>query len=133
MLVTRIILLCICAQSYASHIIEESFYGKLGTHLGVQETQLNKIFRQKALAFHPDKNKNSQATAQFQILQQMCTTLKDPPLRKEYDIKLAQNLQESDSLFAQLIGYEIYETYNDSYSFIDILRICFPCIESHLE
>ncbi|RWS03368.1 eukaryotic translation initiation factor 4 gamma 2-like protein [Dinothrombium tinctorium] len=62
---------------------------------------IRKAYRHKALLFHPDKNKNPQATEQFQQLKRAVEVLGDERKRQEYDMKTANEYCYDESEFKQ--------------------------------
>ena len=124
------LLLTACSIAYGSHIVENSFYGKLNVHLGIEGSKLSHAFRRKVGPLHPDKNQNPNATEQFKALNHAYQTLKDPLKRKEYDSQLATELLQSNSEFAQVIGYQIQEKdimkklLRRAFSFISPFSLC---------
>ena len=106
---TNMLLLLTACSAYGSHIVENSFYGKLNIHLSIKNPELSRAFRKQATPLHPDKNKDLNAIEQFKDLNHMYQTLKDPTKQKEYDTELATELLKSNSAFAHIIAYQMQE------------------------
>ena len=73
-------------------LIEEAFgkdhpdlYTLLGLKTVATSTQIKKAYHKKALEWHPDKNKASDAKVKFQAIGEVHRILSDVELRAEYD------------------------------------------------
>ena len=65
-----------------------TFYEELGVEPDIDQTELKKVLRKKALVYHPDKHakeENEKWTEKFQHFQQMMETLQDQRSRRVYD------------------------------------------------
>lgn len=67
-------------------VSDTKLYDRLGIQPGATQDEIKKAYRKKAIATHPDKNKdNPQAAEQFQDVGQAYEILSDPEKRKIYD------------------------------------------------
>lgn len=65
-----------------------NLYEVLGVSPKATATEINKAYREKAMQFHPDRNKNTDTTAIFQQINSAYRILGDPIKRAEYDSQL---------------------------------------------
>lgn len=65
-----------------------SLYGMLGIKRAVTAIELKRAYRRVALQYHPDHNKEPDATEQFQRIQYAYETLKNSVTRQRYDAGL---------------------------------------------
>lgn len=63
----------------------ETFYDILGISPKATIEEIRASFRAKAKFWHPDKNKDKEATTKFQQINMAYTTLRDPHARADYD------------------------------------------------
>lgn len=63
-----------------------SQYELLGVPKSADDATIKKAYRKLAVKYHPDKNKDENATAKFQKISAAFATLSDESKRKEYDI-----------------------------------------------
>lgn len=65
-----------------------NYYEILGLKKNAGTEDIKKSYRHLALLYHPDKHDDPKKTKLFQQIQQSYETLKDPFLRKDYDLSL---------------------------------------------
>jgi len=65
--------------------IKRDYYEVLGVDRAATRDQIKHAYRQLALKYHPDKNKDSSAAAKFRELAEAYAVLSDDTKRKEYD------------------------------------------------
>ena len=75
---------------------EKDFYEILGIDRGATRQEVKKAFRNLALKYHPDKNKEKNAEAKFREIAKAYETLSDDNLRRQYD-QLGHNSYEQNS------------------------------------
>lgn len=63
----------------------KDYYKILGVDKSCSESELKKAYRKMALKFHPDKNKDPDASEKFKEVGEAYEILKDPEKRKIYD------------------------------------------------
>jgi molecular chaperone DnaJ len=61
------------------------FYDVLGVPRDASEDELKKAYRRLAMQYHPDRNKESEAEAQFKEVAEAYEVLRDPQKRAAYD------------------------------------------------
>jgi curved DNA-binding protein len=67
--------------------LTKDYYKILGVEKNADQAAIKKIYRQKALKLHPDRNKNNPyAEEQFKDLSEDYAVLSDPEKRKHYDM-----------------------------------------------
>jgi curved DNA-binding protein CbpA len=64
---------------------KRDYYEILGVDRSATRDQLKQAYRQLALKFHPDRNKDSDATAKFREIAEAYAVLSDDAKRREYD------------------------------------------------
>jgi molecular chaperone DnaJ len=64
---------------------KRDFYEILGVSRNADEESLKKAFRNKALEYHPDRNKDPGAEAKFKEINEAYHVLSDPEMRSRYD------------------------------------------------
>ncbi|MGE0242428.1 MAG: J domain-containing protein [Nitrososphaeraceae archaeon] len=101
------------------------YYKILGITMESNQLQIRKAFRELALKYHPDKNKNSEESKQkFMEIVQAYEILSDETSRKRYDNNLANrnNFQAfkqngfhwtPPADFANFYSYENLKQYNE--------------------
>ncbi|CAE7409677.1 DNAJA1 [Symbiodinium pilosum] len=65
-----------------------TFYEELGVEPDIDQAELKKVLRKKALEYHPDKHPEEEQqkwTEKFQYFQQIMETLQDESSRRVYD------------------------------------------------
>lgn len=78
--------------------MEYDYYKILGINQWASDLEVKKAFRIKAKRFHPDKNREENAHAFFQVLNDAYQTLSDPVKRLHYDQKLNGGHQQSSPI-----------------------------------
>jgi len=63
----------------------KSYYAILGVPTNASASDIKAAFRRKATELHPDRNKATDATRQFQLLNEAYGVLSDPNSRAQYD------------------------------------------------
>lgn len=71
----------------------KGYYKTLGVSPAASLNDIKKAFRHRALELHPDQNKSSEATKQFQKLKEAYDVISDPLKRAEYD-SLSATMEE---------------------------------------
>ena len=61
------------------------YYATLGVPRNASEEEVRKAFRRKALEFHPDRNKDQDASDKFKEVNEAYQVLTDPQRRSQYD------------------------------------------------
>lgn len=64
---------------------KRDYYEVLGVDRSATRDRLKQAYRQLALQYHPDRNKNPDATAKFREIAEAYAVLSDDAKRKEYD------------------------------------------------
>lgn len=79
-----VFLLLLCIPSKAG----KDYYKILGVKRDVDEKQLKRAYKKKAMVWHPDKHQENKdrATAKFQEIAEAYETLSDPEKRRVYDL-----------------------------------------------
>ena len=72
----------------SSPVATMSHYETLEISRTATSAEVAKAYKKLALKYHPDKNKDEDATEKFQALTETNTTLSDPDKRKTYDVSL---------------------------------------------
>ncbi|KAG2210002.1 hypothetical protein INT47_003438 [Mucor saturninus] len=78
----------------------EDYYTLLGVSRNADEKEIKKAYRQQALRFHPDRNKEGGAKQQFQKINEAFETLSDRQKRYAYDDIHSTTTSHAD-LFSQ--------------------------------
>lgn len=68
-----------------SHYDPLGYYRILGIEPNANAQEIKAAFRRRAMELHPDKNKNPNATSNFQFLNEAYSVLSDPISRARYD------------------------------------------------
>lgn len=63
----------------------QNFYDLLGVDEDASKEEIRDAFRDMVQKYHPDRNDDARATAQFTVIKEAYDTLKDPVERKAYD------------------------------------------------
>ena len=101
------------AQIISSKVKEREFYDLLGVEPTATNSEIKKAYRQRAIILHPDKNPNdANASENFQKLGNAYQVLSNPELRKNYDLRgkdgLDENsLMDSAQLFEVIFGSQV--------------------------
>lgn len=70
----------------ALHVLPQvNLYAVLGIERGASADEIRRAYRQAALALHPDRNPDPDASARFLAVQQAYERLRDPERRAAYD------------------------------------------------
>ena len=64
----------------------EDFYKVLGVDKSSTPDQIKKAYRELALKYHPDRNKEKSAEARFKTINEAYAVLGDPEKRRQYDM-----------------------------------------------
>ncbi len=64
---------------------KRDYYDVLGVSAQASEEDIRKAFRAKAMEFHPDRNKASDASERFKEVNEAYQVLSDPERRQQYD------------------------------------------------
>ncbi|MGH8832121.1 MAG: J domain-containing protein [Polaromonas sp.] len=70
-------------------------YTTLGLNSAATLADVKRAFRQKASAWHPDKNPAAEAAARFRAVQEAYAVLSDVDKRQAYDDNRRRNLLDS--------------------------------------
>jgi len=70
-------------------------YASLGLGSAASLADIKKAFRQKASAYHPDRNAAPDAPERFRAVQEAYDVLSDPAKRQAYDDNRRRNLLDS--------------------------------------
>eukprot|EP00928_Gymnodinium_smaydae_P009259 TRINITY_DN13428_c0_g1_i1.p1 TRINITY_DN13428_c0_g1~~TRINITY_DN13428_c0_g1_i1.p1 ORF type:complete len:320 (+),score=41.51 TRINITY_DN13428_c0_g1_i1:76-1035(+) len=97
------------------------YYKVLGVSRNASEAELRRAYREQALRYHPDKNPENveYATAQFKLVGQAYSVLKDSKLRAAYDARMAGggyfveglmfSFEQASKLFTDVFGPDVAE------------------------
>lgn len=86
------------------------YYTILQVSDSASTAEIKAAYRRLALQFHPDRNPNENALAQFNTIQKAYELLSDPAQRRQYDLK--RNIEQAvpgiwDNLEPTLVGEDI--------------------------
>lgn len=70
----------------APNLDSKDYYEILGVSKSASDSEIKKAYRKLAVKYHPDKNKEEDATPKFQKISEAFATLSDEKKRKEYDM-----------------------------------------------
>ncbi len=82
-------------------------YATLGLGSAASLAEIKKAFRQKASAYHPDRNSAADAPERFRAVQEAYDVLSDADKRQAYDDNRRRNLLDSPIDTAR----DIWQTY----------------------
>tara|TARA_B110000503_G_C7003966_1_gene352737 strand:- start:386 stop:664 length:279 start_codon:yes stop_codon:yes gene_type:complete len=88
----------------------KDYYSALGLPSHATLSDVKKAFRQKASFFHPDRNPDPGAPAEFRHAQEAYEILSDIEQRERYDNNRRRNLLEDPLLTAQEIWTKYMQT-----------------------
>ncbi|CAF1608790.1 unnamed protein product [Adineta ricciae] len=94
------------SQSRRNRTNNEDYYAILGVSRTATDEEIKRAYRRLALQLHPDKNPDSQATAQFQDVAKAYKVLSNPSLKRTYDLLGSQAADMADQ----------YEGYPETFS-----------------
>ena len=72
---------------------DHDLYGLLGVHPGVSAEEIRLAYRQRAMIWHPDRNKRTDAEETFKRIRSAYDVLSDPSRRADYDRNLASRAE----------------------------------------
>lgn len=116
---------------------QPNYYEFLGVPVNATTDQINKAFREKALIYHPDRNKTDpEASQKFQHLLRAQQVLADPIRRDEYDASIAveniddPQLPDISNLQAlwEEVGQQFFEQSERFSPAIDAVRLSSPIL-----
>ncbi|CAF0766072.1 unnamed protein product [Adineta steineri] len=90
---TRFIILII----YTVGVTATDYYKILGVKPNASEKEIKRKFRQLAIKYHPDKNKDPKAEETFCSIAEACDVLSNPDKRRQYDAQRHQSFTSSSS------------------------------------
>lgn len=96
---------------------KQNYYEILGVSQTATQEEIKKAYRNKAKQWHPDINKNPNATAIFQSISRAYEVLSDLSLRQKYDDELRQenrtntSTTEFSSQSTESTQYSYYSSY----------------------
>ncbi|KAK8802042.1 hypothetical protein WA158_006437 [Blastocystis sp. Blastoise] len=90
---TRIILLFV-AFNLLCCLAEDSYYDVLGIEKNAEEKSIKKAYRRLSIKYHPDKCKTEECKVQFAAVQEAYDCLIDDNLRRVYDQKGKQGVED---------------------------------------
>jgi DnaJ-class molecular chaperone len=90
-------------------VVDTKLYDLLGVAPDVNERDLKRAYQKKAMALHPDKNRDDpDATEKFQQVNEAWEILKDPDRRRTYDQYGVEGLRQGgggmDDILSHLFG-----------------------------
>lgn len=91
----------------------DTFYTILEVSENATPEEIKKAYRRLSMEFHPDKNKDPNATAKFQKISEAYETLGDPEKKQQYDMSrnnpfakmMGQGGNPMDHIFANMFGF----------------------------
>ena len=90
-------------------------YTTLGLNSGASLADVKKAFRQKASAYHPDRNEAANAAERFRAVQEAYEVLSDQVKRQTYDDNRRRNLLDSPLETAREIWSNYFKNLLDTH------------------
>lgn len=94
---------------------EQDYYETLGVSKSASKQEINRAFRELAKKYHPDKNKEKNASDEFIKIFKAYETLLDDKKRKEYDIQHGPNSWSTTSDMNDFDINEFFRQYEDQF------------------
>ena len=116
---------------------QPTLYEFLEVPVDATTSQINKAFREKALIYHPDRNKTDpDAVQKFQLLLRAQQILTDPIKRDEYDASIAETSSDETGLpdisdlqtLWEEVGHKFFEQSERFSPAIDAVRMSKPIL-----
>jgi len=76
-------------------LADHDLYGLLGVHPTASPQEIRLAYRQRAMIWHPDRNKSTDAEETFKLIRSAYEILRDPSRRADYDRHAASHSDES--------------------------------------
>lgn len=91
----------------------EDFYKILGVQKNASIEDIKKAYRELALKYHPDRNKDSGAEEHFKKINEAYAVLSDPDKRKRYDMMGSEAFNRSFSEEDIFRGFNVNDIFRD--------------------
>src|SRR5437762_6925360 len=82
-------------------LADHDLYGLLGVHPTASPQEIRLAYRQRAMIWHPDRNKSTDAEETFKLIRSAYEVLRDPSRRADYDRNAASHSDESSAYAEQ--------------------------------
>ncbi len=92
---------------------KRDYYDVLGVSRNVSEEEVRKAFRQKAMEYHPDRNKNADSEEKFKEINEAYQVLIDPEKRRRYDRYGHAGVSGNGGAASDFQGSEIFGGFGD--------------------